>query len=496
MDYNETKTAYSNLFAVHTSVNVVQELAKEDLFFFLVYVLGRRDSDNKWCYDRCREVQAKPNGMLDLWSREHYKSTIITMAMTIWDIIHDPELTVCIFSFTRPIAKAFLRQIKQELEQNIRLLDLYPDVFYREPKKESPKWSEDEGIVVKRKGNPKEATIEAWGMVDGQPTSKHFRLRVYDDIVTRESVTTPEMIRKVTDSWSVSLNLGTVDGDVRYVGTRWHFNDTYSEIIRRGAAQLRLYTPTKDGTKTGDCHLWTRDILVKKIREMGEYVASCQLFQNPVQDEKQGFREQWLVYWEAKFYNNLNIYIIVDPASEKKTTSDYTVMMVIGAGEDGNYYILDMIRDRLSLSERANTLFSLHREYKPIAVGYEKYGMQADIPYMQEVMARDNYRFAIIELGGNVPKTDRIKSLVPYFEQGRIYLPSRCVHTNYTGVMGDNTKIFVNEEYLTFPYCQHDDMLDCLARIVDNKLNICNPNKSVVYYQSTNNEKWIWEEED
>jgi hypothetical protein len=36
-------------------------------------------------------------------------------------------------------------------------------VLWADPVKESPKWSEDEGIVVKRKGNPKEATVEAWG---------------------------------------------------------------------------------------------------------------------------------------------------------------------------------------------------------------------------------------------------------------------------------------------------------------------------------------------
>ena len=32
-------------------------------------------------------------------------------------------------------------------------------------------WSLDGGLVVKRKSNPKEATVEAWGLVDSQPTS-------------------------------------------------------------------------------------------------------------------------------------------------------------------------------------------------------------------------------------------------------------------------------------------------------------------------------------
>ncbi len=86
-------------------------LALNDLFFLMVYVMKRVDINRDWLFDRCREVQAEPNGFIDLWSREHYKSTIITVGLTIQDILNDPNVTVGIFSHTRPIAKAFLRQI-------------------------------------------------------------------------------------------------------------------------------------------------------------------------------------------------------------------------------------------------------------------------------------------------------------------------------------------------------------------------------------------------
>ena len=432
-----------------------------------MYVLGREDCDRDWIYQRIREVEASPDEHLDLWAREHYKSTIITFAKTIQDILIDPEITVGIFSHTRPIAKGFLRQIKRELESNKKLYNLFPDVLWENAQKQSPKWSEDDGIIVQRKSNPAAATVESWGLVDGQPVSKHFSLLVYDDVVTRESCTTPEMIAKVNNSWELSLNLGVEGGRKRYIGTRYHYSDTYKLLMDRRAAKPRIHSATIDGTVNGKPVLLHPDVLAQKRREMGPFVFACQMLMDPKADEVQGFKEQWLKYWPCNYFHNFNKIILCDPAGEKKKGSDYTVFWVLGLGEDMNYYAIDIVRDRLSLTERANVLFSLHREFRPQFVGYEKYGMQSDIEHFNDRMKRDNYRFGITAFEGKVSKKDRIRSLIPMFEQGRIYIPDRITKTNYQGITEDMTQTFINEEYLAFPVASHDDMLDCLARITD-----------------------------
>ena len=147
---------------------ILRNLCKADLFFLLRYGCSRPDVEHDWIFDRCREVQARPNEYLDLWAREHYKSTIITFALTMQDILSSPEITFGIFSHTRPAAKAFLKQIKREFESNEFLKGLFPDILYADPRKESPKWSEDEGIVVKRTTNPKKALLKlgVWWMVN------------------------------------------------------------------------------------------------------------------------------------------------------------------------------------------------------------------------------------------------------------------------------------------------------------------------------------------
>jgi len=190
--------------------------------------------ENQWWFDRCREVQSDPNGYVDLWFREGGKSTVITIALTIQDILCDPEITIGIFSHTRPIAKSFLRAIKREFESNLFLKKLFPDILYADPQTESPKWAEDQGITVKRNGNPPEATIEAHGLVDGAPTGRHFQLRVYDDVVTLESVSTPEQMRKVLDALDMSSNLGKRGGLMRMIGTRYKLCTVGDTLITMG----------------------------------------------------------------------------------------------------------------------------------------------------------------------------------------------------------------------------------------------------------------------
>jgi predicted phage terminase large subunit-like protein len=431
---------------------------------------------------RCEEVQAEPDGYLDLWAREHYKSTIITYAKSIQDILRshgddapDPaEVTIGIFSHTRPIAKGFLRQIMRELEGNQDLKEWFPDILWENPRKDAPKWSEDDGIVVKREGNPKESTVEAWGVVDGQPTSKHFAILNYDDVVTRESVSTPDMMAKTTEALRLSFNLGTRGGRRRFIGTRYHYNDTYRTLIQQGTARPRIYAATTDGKVEGEPVFLARDELAKKRADMGPYVFACQMLQDPKADETQGFKQEWLRYATTDS-RALNRVILIDPASAKKKESDYTAGWVLGLGSDRNIYVLDMVRDRLSLTQRADLVMAWHRRWQPMGVGYEHYGMMADIEHIRDRQERENYRFAITELGGQMPKVDRIRRLIPWFEKGRIFIPPKLVKSNYEGVSVDLTKAFIDEEYLSFPVALHDDMLDSLARVLDEGLPVTWP---------------------
>lgn len=423
---------------------------------------------------RCIQVE----GGIYLAGRElipTHNSTIITFAKTIQDILIDPEITVGLFSYNRPTSKKALFQIKTELETNEKLKSLFPDVLWENPRKEAPVWSLDEGIVLKRRGNPKEATVESHGLIEGQPTGRHFRLVVYDDVVTLDTIT-EGMIDKVNTSWEASINLGADGGHVRYIGTRYHYNDTYRLILDRKSAIPRTHKVTVEGTADGTPVLRSKEWVAQRRRDLGVYMFASQMLLDPVADRAQGFREAWLRYYPNSRigdFEGLNKYLLVDPANDKKKQSDFTAMAVIGLGSDENYYLLDAIRDRLNLRERADAVLSLHRRWKPKGVGYERYGMQADIDYLKERMGQENYRFEVTEVGGQLSKADRIRRMVPVFAPaeeggaGRFLLPETLPKTDYEGIRRDLIQTFILEEYNPFPVGLHDDLFDAISRIWD-----------------------------
>lgn len=441
----------------------------------------RKDMEHPWMLARVREVQNNPNGYLDLWARDHRKSTIITYAKTIQDILashgDDPlpewdglEPTFGIFSHVRPIAKKFLRQIKEELSGNDTLKALFPDVLYQRPEQDAPRWSEDSGLVVRRRTNPKEATIEAYGLVDGQPIGAHFNVLIYDDVVTKESTNTPEMIQKTNESWELSLNLGDSAPRIRMIGTRYHFNDTYRMILERGSAIPRLYPATDDGTPRGKPVYLTPEQLAKKFRDMGPYTFASQMLLNPIADSKESFQRAWFAnrYDPRKVsWQNMSRCLLCDPATAMKKDSDYTAMAVIGIADDENVYLLDYFRDRLSIHQRAGELIRMHRLWKPQYTGYEEYGIQADITFIKMEQNRLPYHFGIQELGGKLKKPDRIKRLIPICANGKFWLPHEIFRTNYEGRLEEQVGILIEQEFLGFPVSVHDDGMDCISRYFD-----------------------------
>lgn len=478
-----------------TYADGVRQLCLADRYYLLVRVCNRKDALHPWIFERCREVEAAPDDHLDLWAREHYKSTVITFAGSIQEILRDPEITIGIFSHTRPIANKFKRQIGLELESNAVLKGAFPDVLYADPRRESIRWNDD-GIVVRRKGNQKESTVEAWGLVDGQPTASHFSLRIYDDVVTRESVTTPEQVQKTTDAWELSDNLGTTPGRKWHVGTRYSFADSYEAMLKRGLLIPRLHPATHDGTINGKPVLWSKDVWESKKLIQGPSNTACQLLQNPLAGSQGFFDPTDLQAWEVR-PRTLNVYILVDPARSMKKGSAHTAMMVWGVDAGRNRYLLDGMDHRMDLKARWENLWYLYHRWlnttgvQSVRVGYEAYGAQADLDYFGEQASRTGKSMPIEELkwprDGEGSKDDRVQRLGPDIRSKRVYLPYSGDDTDIMaemrqreparvakairrkdseGTIYDLSERF-REQVGMYPFCGLKDAIDASARLYD-----------------------------
>jgi hypothetical protein len=407
-NHHEALRFYDEFRHITTDPRDFALLAANDRYFLLVAILGRRDMltayNPEWLYERCREVEAHPDGYLDLWARYHYKSSIITFGGIIQEIIRDPEITIGIFSHTRNIAQKFLSQIKHTLETNDLLKTICPDVFWDKPRTQAPMWSLGGGLCVIRQGNPKEQTVEAWGLVDGQPTGVHFKLLVYDDVVTLKSISA-QMAPRTTEAWEMSDNLGVGEATRKWhIGTRYSHADTYQELINRKIFKVRFYPATKNGKLNG-IPVFMSPAAWESVKKKQRKTVAAQMLQNPAAGGEASFDLGLFKSYEIR-PSLLNVYITCDPAGQLKRTSDRTAMIVTGVDIAKNKYLLDGFCHRMRLADRWANLKMLVQKWRAqpgvqnVEVGYERYGHQSDIEHFEQRMLDEKNLepFRIIEL--------------------------------------------------------------------------------------------------
>lgn len=461
-------------------------MSVNDLFFFGTYVLHRshwigasaeqrtltpehRAKIAKWYHQRCWEVQDSPNNHLDVWAREHAKSEILSFALIIQDILKDPNCTIGIFSHTSPLAKQFLRLIKTEFETNDELKDLFPEVLWRSPKRESPKWSENEGITVKRKTNRKESTVEAWGLIDGQPTSKRFTVLHYDDIISRES-TSEYMIQSCKEELQNSFALTASDPMItRIIGTPQEIGDVICQLMDEHKFPLRFHPATDS---KGSPVFFSDTKLADFKEKMAPKVFALQFLLDPkaAQDAHSiGFlSEWWKTYPNEISINSLNLYVLVDPAGNGPNSNSLYALWVVGCGADRKWRVIDGVLDTFDLAQRTEALFTIMRKYpRTLKVIYEQQALQSDVEHIREVQYRENFIFAIQAVTGPRNKDSRIERLIPKFRHGDVLFPERLMYHSKDGDI-DIVKRFKEIEYAKWPFnpkCR--DQLDTLARICD-----------------------------
>lgn len=275
------------------------------------------------------------------------------------------------------------------------------------------------------------------------------------------------------------------------ISTRWHPDDLTGYVLREHAHEgweemnfPAIAERDEAWRKEGEA-LWPEKFNLERLERirlsLGNEEFLPQYQGRPGAEEGVLFKAEWLrrCYLprplEGDQIEKMNKVIVVDPGGSKKK-SDFTAMWCMGLTGNRDYFVLDGVRDKLTLHQRSEALFEMVQRWAPIdKVLYEEYGLQADIEHIEYMQARKNRYFWIQGVGGKIPKPERIRALEPLFRTGRIKLPKVLPYIPLADDLPremDLIRTFIEDEYKAYPSSLHDDMLDAMARVVDPRADL------------------------
>lgn len=409
--------------------------------------------------------------------RAFYKTTIVTKVHSLQLLLNFPNIRICLEHNKQDTSSDNLNTIKGYF-LNTKVGEYFPE--YIVPGKE---WGNLGGFSVgcKTDYSRSEDSIEAVG-VGAEKTGRHWDVRKSDDSVTQDSVNTEELIKKTKDNDARFIAGHFTNPKLKfqdYSGTRYHYADLYSEKKTNPRIRLVEIPLTDDGGNPTHPERFTpEDIVNIRAGIDDDWVFNCQMQLKPEDPAKKRFAPEMIRYWE-EIQKGLVHYLLVDPANEKKKKSDYTAMTVVGVGLS-NYFVVDMLRDKLGPEERIQTAIGLIKRYNIKDVGWEKVGLGNDTFYLEERRRAENLFFRIVEIKADTrSKVDRIRDiLVPQYTNGQWLWPKKgkiVYHSRFEDRNVDMTNE-LEMEFLNFPG-KHEDLLDTQTFLV--QMGIVRPKKEV-----------------
>lgn len=483
LGYPDSTWFYHNVFGLGCFTNwsmkhkrdFIKHLCENDLFYFCKYILGKdrlRERPNRSMAETIM-IRKKPNEqerILMCEPRGTYKTTVASIGFPVFMICKDPDISIQIDSETDNQAKGIFKTVKDTLENNVLLNELWGP--FRDKERT---WNETELIVTKRKNIRRDPTLFHSG-IDSSMNGYHPNICIIDDPHSEQNTQTETQVDKVDDHYRLLTPLVEKDGLIVLIGTRWIRDDLIGKIMSRekeiwSTVSIRsCYDEYEDGTLYAEDIGLTRNVLDAFKKSMGMYRFSANYQNDPKPDVDKSFKESWLKYYtpddlletreDGQLHEkSLSIYMSIDAswADKQSTGKDPTAIIVAGIAKNGNVYLLDLFNKRVSPTEIIDQLFSMVYRWNPVSVASEDVNTQKGLNLQIDIEMRKRRVFFNLDRIRHqaIRKENRILSLTPLFENGEILIKHG---------MSD----FVNQ-YLNFNpthKIDHDDILDALEMLV------------------------------
>lgn len=415
--------------------------------------------------------------------RGHSKSTSVTFSYLLAELLFRRRKFAVLVSDSEYQAAMFLGQIKQALQENedvYNLFHLYKnEKGFVEFEKETEtdiivKFSDGYKFRVIAKGSEQKLRGLLWN-------GKRPDLLVLDDMESDEQVLNKERREKFR-RWFYGALMPCLSehGIIRYVGTVLHQDSMLENLMPKAnldftqVDELKTWEPGKrrslwkavkyrahneDFSKVLWPDRWTPKAL-KELRE--DYVArglpeqySQEYLNIPVDEATSFFRKGDLVASSQEDKKSkLNYYIAGDFAISERDRADYTVFVVGGMDESGILHIKNVIRDRMDGAEIVDTMMALQRTYNPISFGIEETQITKALgPYLNRAMIERNQFINLYPMRPHKSdKQTRAQSIRARMRAGGVRVDkSADWYTTF------------EDELLNFPRSRHDDQVDAFA---------------------------------
>lgn len=406
---------------------------------------------------------------LILMPRYSFKSSVVTIAYSLWRLAGEPDLRILIYSESATRAQSFLQGIKNHILGESEKSKFRKDFGKWETDPHKGKWNESQIIIATRKNAQSEPSIDTGGIETGK-VGMHYDLIIFDDIVSDLNTTTKAQMDKIYDCYKKSMSLLKPGGEVIITGTRWNFGDAYGRILQDNTGEFGVFLKK---AIDGDRYLFekiglTKEFLESQKQKQGSYTWSC-LYQNsPVDDSSAIFKhDDFKFYGEKIQHDKLFITCTCDPAGEG---DDYTAITVVGTDDKLRMYLLDAVNAHFKPNEIIEKIIRLNYQW-----GFDKFGIETnffngmlekELQLCTEAERRNNKfkPFSIEAFRASARhgegKHARILSLQPYHERGDLLFPGDKVES----LKGSFSEL----AYQMLQYTQehrpiHDDLLDSLA---------------------------------
>lgn len=467
----------------------IEELSKQaylyNLFAFNQDILhvedggeggGKRVPLKDFHKDLCHFIETNTHRKkLALMPRGHLKTTVITVGYCLQRIARDPKVRILIANATGTMAEAMLSQIKKHLQYNDTFKQYFGDLVTN-----APVWRDNMITLPTGEGSyqSKEATVTAYGL-GGSLVSQHYDMIIIDDAHNRENVNTKDQIEKVKQSYRDLLDLLEPGGQLIIIGTRWHDDDLYGEVmdknnpqaaefdvfLRQAVTNIKLGREANGHYKieSGDV-LWPEKYSLKALsillNEKGLYEFSNQ-YQNVVTDDENAvFHKSWFREYDPTDSKDRKMtrFTAIDPAISLKERADFTAIVTIGMDVLGKLYVLEVKRGHYTEDQMIEELFLTNEIYHPISICIETVAFQKTLQHY--IMKEIKRRGRTLPLNEVLPESDeskekRIRLLQPMYMRGDILHSNSVANIEY-----------LEDELLRFPKGKNDDVIDALAYAV------------------------------